>query len=475
MDSSVIQVAAPFGAAGAALVLLGRTRIHIAAGFVLLAAAEGALLYDLTPTRDIHLAFSSPARIAAIAFGLLVVAAIAYTLFRLPVYTPVALALVAPFRVPLHVAGAEAFLLVPLYVVLGAACVAFLLRLWREREVLALSPWLSVPTAAFIALTGVSVLWSLDVKASGVDLLFFYFPFAALVAVVARTPLAAGTARALGIVTVSIAVGLGAVGLWQLQSNNLFFAHDLERGNAYATYRRTTSLFHDPSIYGRYLVVAILVLVVALWFERIGLGLGIALVAFLATALFFTYSQSSMIALVAGLVFVTLVVARRRTRVVVLASALVLLVAGAAVVGAAAHSESLRRATSGRSDLVANAAQIAADHPVGGVGINAEERATRELLRDEPGSLKKVSHTTPLTVAAELGALGSLAFLAFLAGAARVFVEAVRRERVLGLAVATAFLTVFVHALFYSGFFEDPVVWLTLAIAGAMRAFATEP
>src|SRR5919204_5194084 len=121
MDSSVIQVAAPFGAAGAALTLLGRARIPVTSGFVLLAGAEGALAYDLTPTRDLHLAVSSPARIAAIVFGLLVVAAIAYGLFRFPAYTPVALALVAPFRVPLHLAGTAAFLLVPLYVVLGAA------------------------------------------------------------------------------------------------------------------------------------------------------------------------------------------------------------------------------------------------------------------------------------------------------------------------------------------------------------------
>jgi hypothetical protein len=35
-----------------------------------------------------------------------------------------------------------------------------------------------------------------------------------------------------------------------------------------------------------------------------------------------------------------------------------------------------------------------------------------------------------------------------------------------GLALGAAFLALFVHALFYSGFLEDPITWLVLA-AGA--------
>jgi O-antigen ligase/polysaccharide polymerase Wzy-like membrane protein len=468
MDATVIQAAAPIGAAGAALLLVGRARMAIAAGFILLAAAEGALAYALAPSREVHLAFAGPLRVAALICGALVLAGAAAALLRFPAFAPVALVAVAPFRVPIHLAGTEAFLLVPLYVVLAAACLAFVVRLAREPDVLAPPAWLGVPAAVFIAVTALSALWSLDVEASGVDLLFFYFPFAALVAVVARTPLGAATGRALAVAAIAVAVGLGAIGLWQLESNDLFFARDLQKANAYTTYDRTTSLFHDPSIYGRYLVVAILLLVVVLWFERIGLMLGIGLVAFLAVALFFTYSQSSMVTLAAGLVFVTLIAADRRSKTIVLASALVLLLVGMGVVAATARTESLRRATSGRSDLITNASEVAARHPFVGVGINAEERATRELIAAEPGRLRKVSHTAPLTVAAELGAVGLAAYLAFLTGAAFTFLGALRRNRTLGTALTAVFLAVFVHALFYSGFFEDPLVWLSLAVAGSL-------
>jgi putative inorganic carbon (HCO3(-)) transporter len=196
--------------------------------------------------------------------------------------------------------------------------------------------------------------------------------------------------------------------------------------------------------------------------------LGIGLVAFLAVALFFTYSQSSMVTLAAGLVFVTLIAADRRSKTIVLASALVLLLVGMGVVAATARTESLRRATSGRSDLITNASEVAARHPFVGVGINAEERATRELIAAEPGRLRKVSHTAPLTVAAELGAIGLAAYLAFLTGAAFTFLGALRRNRTLGTALTAVFLAVFVHALFYSGFFEDPLVWLSLAVAGSL-------
>jgi hypothetical protein len=42
-----------------------------------------------------------------------------------------------------------------------------------------------------------------------------------------------------------------------------------------------------------------------------------------------------------------------------------------------------------------------------------------------------------------------------------------RRHRALGLSLAAVFLALFVHALAYSGFFEDPITFLVLAIGAA--------
>jgi hypothetical protein len=61
-----------------------------------------------------------------------------------------------------------------------------------------------------------------------------------------------------------------------------------------------------------------------------------------------------------------------------------------------------------------------------------------------------------------------LAYLAFLVGGAVMLVRTYRRrDHAVGLALAAAFLVLVVHSLFYSGFFEDPLMWGTLAAAAA--------
>jgi hypothetical protein len=54
-----------------------------------------------------------------------------------------------------------------------------------------------------------------------------------------------------------------------------------------------------------------------------------------------------------------------------------------------------------------------------------------------------------------------------LAGAAATLMAVWRRHRALGLSLAAVFLALFVHALAYSGFFEDPITFLVLAIGAA--------
>ena len=71
---------------------------------------------------------------------------------------------------------------------------------------------------------------------------------------------------------------------------------------------------------------------------------------------------------------------------------------------------------------------------------------------------------------AELGAVGVLSFVAFLAGAAALLRYAMRAELPFGLAAVGVFVALFTHALFYSGFFENPTMWGTLAAAAALRA-----
>jgi 4-amino-4-deoxy-L-arabinose transferase-like glycosyltransferase len=107
------------------------------------------------------------------------------------------------------------------------------------------------------------------------------------------------------------------------------------------------------------------------------------------------------------------------------------------------------------------------------VGIGSQPLAAKQELETRRRAAKNASHTTPLTVLAELGAVGFLLYLAFLAGAARLLWEAFRRDRVFGLGLAACFLVLLLHSLFYSGFFEDPVMWGVLGVAAMLVARST--
>src|SRR5205823_4278432 len=177
----------------------------------------------------------------------------------------------------------KAYLLVPLYIVLAAALLPLLFRALRGDIGRPLPPLLTVPAAAFVALAGLSLLWTRDVRQGSIELLFFLFPFSALVVAVVRSPFRAWHPRALATTLVALAALFSAVSLFQRLTHGHLLASDVERANAYTSYFRVTSLFKDPSVFGRHVVIAIGVLLVAIWLGRIRFWLGAALIAFLWT------------------------------------------------------------------------------------------------------------------------------------------------------------------------------------------------
>jgi O-antigen ligase len=110
------------------------------------------------------------------------------------------------------------------------------------------------------------------------------------------------------------------------------------------------------------------------------------------------------------------------------------------------------------------------NHPLAGVGVGAQPKASREEAARRLEASRNKSHTTPLTVAAELGVIGILIYLVFLVGATRAFLSLAARSRALAIGLAAVFLTLLVHSLFYAGFFEDPITWGVLALAAAALA-----
>src|SRR5215218_4916011 len=350
-EAGLSELAGVLGAAGAGLVLLAARRTTLLAGFALIVAAE-LLLAELGRI--------SPTLVAAGLAGLLVVAAGAAVFVRYPALVIPALLLAAPFRLPFDFDRDHRFLfalaqggklgrLVPLYVVLAAATGAYAWRVARGAAVTPVVRLLALPAAAFFALASLSLLWSRDLDSGANLLAFFLLPFAALLAVVACAELAPWLPKALAWISLGLASVFAAVGLWQELTEDLFFySPQLEVANAYSPFFRVTSLFTDPSLYGRHVVLGFAVLLVLLWTERINLYLGTAIGALLFAGLYFSYSQTSMASLFAIAFVVTLVAGDRVARRSVVAASAIAVLAAAGFVAVGAKDQSISDVTSGR-------------------------------------------------------------------------------------------------------------------------------
>ena len=167
---------------------------------------------------------------------------------------------------------------------------------------------------------------------------------------------------------------------------------------------------------------------------------------------------------------VTAVAADSRSRRLIAFACAVFALVGAVAVAASVRGESLRTVTAGRSTLVDATFTVFKNHPVAGVGVGGQPAASREEARRNASVRRNASHTTPLTIAAEQGVIGLTAYVAFLLAAAATLRAAVRRDRPLGLGLAAVFAVLFVQSLLYSGFFEDPLTWGTVAVVAAALA-----
>jgi hypothetical protein len=471
------HLAAVLGALGAPLVLVTCRRTMTLSGLAAIAVAE-ALLATSGGTGI------SATRAALGVVGLAGLAIFTLLFVRRPELVPLLVLIAAPLRLPFDFGGNHRFFvglardgeigrLLPLYGVLAAAALALAWRLLREREheLVRLPTEIVYPLAGLASFAALSVLWSVADAAAQNLLQYFLLPFVILVAVVARSPFPAWMPRALGIAAVSLAALFAGVGLIEEATHRLiFYTPSVEIGNAYSSFFRVTSLFRDPSLYGRHVVLGIAIVLAAAWYRKVGLAIAAVLVAFLFAGLFFSYSQSSMVALFGVAVFVSVIAGDRAVRLVAAVTAVLVIVGGGAFVADKVAGASTQRVTSDRSRRIELTARVFAKHPFVGVGLGSQPRASQEISANggPPGLF--VSHTTPLTVAAELGIIGLALYAALLVGTSKALLRVFRLEPAFGLALAAVFTGLFIHSLFYSGFFEDPVTWLVLGTTSAFLA-----
>lgn len=470
------HIAAVAGAIGAVLVLLARGRWPLLLGLVVLVLAEVGLASSLGsgPLSEL----GSAKAVGAGVVGLAILCAAAAVLVRWPALVPLAVLIAAPFRPPLDFGSSNQFLvsiatdgrlgrLLPLYFVLGAALLALAWRALRGIDGKPLPRMLALPAAAFFAFTFLSLLWAKDIEA-GVNLfVFFTLPFAVLLVVVGRSPYPKWLPRALAIAALALAGLFALVGLWQAATHELFFyAPNLAVSNANTDFFRVTSLFGDPSLYGRHLVLGICVILALLTARRGPRWPLIGLLVILWAGLLFSYSQSSMVALLIVTAAVAVIMGDRTIRRAVAFVALAVVVAAC---GFATYKlvdgQTLDDLTSDRTNRIEYTLRVAEHYPIAGVGVAGQPRVSRELAHSDRPTPVFVSHTTPLTVLAELGIVGLILYGWLMVGGTRTILAVGRRDTAIGLALGAAFLALFVHALFYSGFLEDPLTWVVLGVA----------
>jgi putative inorganic carbon (HCO3(-)) transporter len=479
--SELARIAGPVGCAGLALLLVATRRDLRLAGLGLWALGLVGLGLYLAPDGDTaKLAAAGVAGILAMALG-------AFLLDRYPYLLAFGTLACVPARIPIELGAEDANLLVPLYYVIGSLALGLAWQLGRRddgrsRELGAVA----IPLAAFVAWTGVTLLWTDDLREGAIFLGAFVLPFGLLAVGFARLPWRGRWLTWLWVALVGTALVFALVGGYQWLTRDVFWNPKVSIGNAYAPFFRVNSVFWDPSIYGRYLVVAILATLAGLllggvrsW--RLAGLYGVICATWIGLLL--SFSQSSFFALIVG-VAVAAVVVWRRTALVALAALALASVVVALAIPQVRHDvvgksrSGLDKATSGRANLVGEGVRIALSRPVGGVGVGDFKRVYAErtgLKGREPK--KAASHSTPVTVAAEeglvgLALLGWLVVAALVASLSRIGTGFTSRVT---LAVGLTLVAIFVHSLFYNAFFEDPMTWALLGLVGLVGLVPRKP
>jgi O-antigen ligase len=476
--ASIGVLAAAAGAAGA--ILLPAGRIRASAMLIALVLFPALILGDQWHSHQIADLRDHPSRLIALgALALVASIALAFLFRRWPLLLPLAIVAALPFRVPLHAGGDTANLLVPLYLVIAGGVLATAMREWRATPAPPAGPTAWVPRilAAVVALYAIQVLYSEDFSKGLQNVCFFFVPFSLAYGLLREVTWERKLLALVVWVIALEAVAFVVVGSVEWVSRSLFWNDQVIRSNEFHTYFRVNSVFWDPNVYGRYLaLVAVVAMSALLWArDRRSFGLLTALVAVLWLGLFPTYSQSSFMALLAGLaVLAALKWSLKWTAAAVGVAAvlgvLVILLAG----GTSKLSPSrINVDTSGRANLVSGGIHLFLQRPVYGYGSGSFPKAYRVHVKTKKAPVS-VSHTEPITVAAEQGLVGLVLYVALVVTALWTMASragpARQKVAVARAAVLATFAALLVHTMAYAGFFEDPITWVLLAVGVSLAA-----
>jgi len=508
---SLVAVVAAVCVAVAILDRPGRRRsVAMVLALVLAPALIAGDQWQATQVAEIR---TSPALLLAALTGTTaLVAGLAFLLDRRPVLLPVLILVALPFRIPLAVGGEDANLLLPLYLVLASGVLVTAFRQWCPDSAsnrpgpnnasggragvpvpgpAGIASWMKPLLAVSVLLYAVGLLYSDDQSQGLLNFCFFLVPFALVFALVLDVDWNPRTLRVALYTVVGLALVWAVVGFVEYQLRELLWNEVVIRSNDFHVYFRVNSLFWDPNVYGRYLALVITVVAAALlWARQYRDALALAVISgVLWLALITTFSQSSFIALLAGLA--TLVALRWSVKLVLggLGGLALLTVVFATLAGGLVklNLDRLNPQTAGRADLVSGGIELFGDRPLIGYGPGSFSLSFREQVSG-PNAPVTESHSEPITVAAEQGLIGLVVYLGLIVSGLFVLGAGMRSSMpgfagrsspaqshggeadpdrgppAARAAVLAAFIAVLVHTLTYAGFLDDPVTWVLLAI-----------
>ena len=476
------------GAAAGAL-LAGDARLRYGCALVALMAAPMLIAGDVWDSSRLVALRHPPEKLAVVVVVAIAGAAVVAAVFRrFPWSFPIAAFAVLPLRVPVHVGSQTSHLLVPLYVVIAGGVICFGYAALRGRSergddappahpaTLRNSPavvWLYRVLAATLVLYAIQSAYSVDVSNAIENASFFLVPFALLFVMLGEVR---WSDRLLGwiLVTVSaVALVFAGVAFWEYAARDLFLSKgDLLASNQLHLYFRVNSLFYDPNILGRALALVLVALGAYLaWARNTGLAIAAAVVAgILLAALALSFSITGFAALIAGL----LVVMALRWGIRWAVGAGVVIVAAMAIFFAVSgvgredlsSSDKINDISSGRVSLISGGYHLTRDRPLWGFGSGSFGAAFKDRI--DPTAKTTASHSEPLTVGAEQGAIGLIVYVALVVLALIVLLGGAGGS-VGAAAVAACFVAIFVHSLGYADFTVDPATWALLGVGVALR------
>ncbi|MDR3289050.1 MAG: O-antigen ligase family protein [Peptococcaceae bacterium] len=356
-----------------------------------------------------------------------------------------------------------------------ALILAALARLCRRRDTrrelgALVNSWITWALVIYVGVGGVSVLYSADRHKTAVEVIRLLVLLALYLAV---GLLSQGKQKLLPLYAVhTLGCLLTPLVIFEAATRHFIWQQQFAEG----VLARPPATFVDANILARYLVLALVANLVLQYFAEgwRARSLYQLAMAALAGALAATFSRSGYVTLAVVFILLAVLVPRRK---ILLPLGLLGVLAALILAGYPTMLQRLLTIKEGigaldaqRQYLVQAAWAMFREQPLTGVGLGAFQTVflAKYLFMKTVEDGATLSHTTVMTIAAELGLLGLAAMANVWAALIRLIGRTRRRlgreEWIVGAAYGLWILTIFISSQAEARFFEEPLLWVSMGM-----------